>query len=90
MGRRNERIGGSFPTTYQKASSGLFAPNPNAQKDWLTIIHLPKKAPYLNPNERRVNQQIKLDVCANRFYDHIEKLKDAVSEYLGTRFGRWH
>ncbi|MGB8035248.1 MAG: transposase, partial [Nitrososphaeraceae archaeon] len=30
----------------------------NAQKeDWLTVIHLPKKAPYLNPNERRVNQQ---------------------------------
>ncbi|MFZ0515241.1 MAG: hypothetical protein WAM14_26830, partial [Candidatus Nitrosopolaris sp.] len=54
------------------------------------IIHLPKKAPYLNPNERRVNQQIKLDVCANRFYDHIEKLKDAVLEYLDTRFGRWH
>jgi hypothetical protein len=39
----------------------------NAQKDWLTIIHLPKKAPYMNPNERRVNQQIKSDVCANRF-----------------------
>ena len=36
----------------------------NAQKeeDWLTIIHLPKKAPYLNPNERKVNQQIKSDV----------------------------
>ncbi|MGC1932888.1 MAG: hypothetical protein WA667_28270, partial [Candidatus Nitrosopolaris sp.] len=59
-----------------------------AQKDWLTIIHLPKKAPYLNPNERRVNQQIKSDVCANRFYDHMEKLKDAVSEV--TRFGRWY
>ena len=29
----------------------------NTQKDWLTIIHLPKKAPYMNPNERRVNQQ---------------------------------
>jgi hypothetical protein len=62
----------------------------NAQKDWLTIIHLPKKAPYLNPNERRVNQQIKSDVCANRFYDHIEKLKDAVSGYLYTRFEGWY
>ena len=30
----------------------------NTQKeDWITIIHLPKKAPYLNPNERKVNQQ---------------------------------
>ena len=31
---------------------------------WLTVIHLPKKrAPYLNPNERKVNQHIKSDVC---------------------------
>jgi hypothetical protein len=44
----------------------------NAQKDWLTVIHLPKKAPYLNPNERKENQSIKSDVCANRFYEHIE------------------
>ena len=28
----------------------------DAQKDWLSLIHLPKKAPYLNPNERKVNQ----------------------------------
>ena len=28
-----------------------------AQKDWLTIFYLPKKAPYLNPNERKVNQR---------------------------------
>ncbi len=63
----------------------------NAQKeDWLTIIHLPKKAPYLNPNERKVNQQIKSDVCANRFYEHMEEQKDAVSEYLDKRFGRWY
>lgn len=63
----------------------------NTQKeDWLTIIHLPKKAPYLNPNERKVNQQIKSDVCANRFYDHIEEQKTAVSEYLDKTFGRWY
>jgi hypothetical protein len=61
----------------------------NAQKEWLTIIHLPKKAPYMNPNERRVNQQIKSDVCANRFYQYIEELKDQVSEYLDKQFGRW-
>ncbi len=61
----------------------------NAQKNWLTIIHLPKKAPYMNPNERRVNQQIKSDVCANRFYQYIEELKDQVSEYLDKQFGRW-
>ena len=64
----------------------------NAQKgeDWLTIIHLPKKAPYLNPNERKVNQLIKSDVCANRFYENIEDQKTAVSEYLDKRFGRWN
>ena len=64
----------------------------NAQKeeDWLTIIHLPKKAPYLNPNERKVNQQIKSDVCANRFYTQIEEQKAAVSGYLENRFGTWN
>ena len=61
----------------------------DAQKDWLTIIHLPKKAPYLNPNERKVNQRIKSDVCANRFYEHIEDQKAAITEYLDKRFGRW-
>ncbi len=62
----------------------------NSQKeDWLTIIHLPKKAPYLNPNERKVNQQIKSDVCANRFYTQIEEQKAAVSGYLESRFGTW-
>ncbi len=37
----------------------------NRQKEdcWLTVIHLPKRAPYLNPNERKVNQRIKSDVC---------------------------
>jgi len=62
----------------------------NIQKEWLTIIQLPKKAPYLNPNERTINQHIKSDVCANRFYDHIEKQKTAVSEYLDKTFGRWY
>ena len=61
----------------------------NTQKDWLTIIHLPKKAPYLNPNERKVNERMKSDVCANRFYEHIEDQKAAISEYLDKQFGRW-
>jgi DDE superfamily endonuclease len=38
----------------------------NTQQEWLSVIHLPKRAPYLNPNERKVNQKIKSDVCANR------------------------
>ena len=63
--------------------------NGQKEEDWLTVIHLPKRAPYLNPNERKVNQIIKSDVCANRFYTNIEEQKDAVSEYLDKRFGRW-
>jgi hypothetical protein len=39
------------------------------------MLYLPKKAPYLNPNERKVNQQIKSYVCANRFYEHIKTRK---------------
>ena len=35
------------------------------------------------------NQQIKSDVCANRFYQYIQELKDQVSEYLDKQFGRW-
>ncbi len=62
----------------------------NTQKDWLTVIHLPKRAPYLNPNERKVNKRIKSDVCANRLYTNIGEQKDAISEYLDKRFGRWY
>jgi hypothetical protein len=28
-------------------------------------------------------------MCANRFYTSIEEQKDAISEYLDKRFGRW-
>jgi hypothetical protein len=27
------------------------------QRYWLTTVHLPKRASYLNPNERKVNQR---------------------------------
>lgn len=64
--------------------------NINAQRDWLTVIRFPKRAPYLNPNERKVNHKIKSDVCANRFYINIDEQKDAVSEYLDRRFGKWY
>jgi DDE superfamily endonuclease len=64
--------------------------NTQKEEDWLTIICLPKKAPYLNPNERKVNQQIKSNICANRFYDNLEEQKTAVSEYLDKTFGRWY
>ena len=63
--------------------------NTQKEEDWLNILYT-KKAPYLNPNERKVNQQIKSNICANRFYDHIEEQKTAVSEYLDKTFGRWY
>jgi hypothetical protein len=47
-------------------------------------------SPYPNPNERKLNQQIKSNICANRVYDHIGEQKTAVSEYLDKRFGRWY
>ena len=40
--------------------------------------------------QKKVNQQIKSNICANRFYDHIEEQKAAVSEYLDKRFGGWY
>ena len=62
--------------------------NAQKEKDWLTVIDLPERAPYLNSNERKVNQKIKSDVCANRFYTSIGEHKDAISEYLNNKFGR--
>ena len=48
-----------------------------------------KEGSISNPNERKVNQKIKSDVCANRFYTNIEEQKYAISEYLDNKFGRW-
>jgi len=73
--------------SYHVSQTVLNYINVQQKKDWLTI---PKKAPYLNPNERKVNRQIKSNICANRFYDHIEEQKTAVSQYLDKTFGRWY
>jgi len=67
----------------------IYLPKNSIPYDIFVITYLPKKAPYLNPNERKINQQIKSYVCANRFYENIEDQKTAVSEYLNKRFGRW-
>jgi len=37
----------------------------------------------------KVNQRIKSDVCENRFYEHIEDQKAAISESQDKGFGRW-
>jgi hypothetical protein len=34
--------------------------------------------------------EIKSNICANRFYDHIEEQKTAITEYLDKTFGRWY
>ena len=56
-----------------------------AQKDWPTPHNPSTEALYLNPHERISPGT---DVCTFRFYAHIEKLNDAVPEYLHARFGR--
>lgn len=62
----------------------------NTHKDWLTIIHLPKKGFILiEMKEREVIARKKSDVSANRFYENIEDQKAAISEYLDKRSGRW-
>jgi hypothetical protein len=38
------------------------------QLDWLTVIFLPKRSPYLNPVETRINRNLKKDICANHNY----------------------
>jgi len=37
------------------------------QLHWLTVIFLPKRSPYLNPVETRINRNLKKDICANAF-----------------------
>ncbi|HJS64930.1 MAG TPA: hypothetical protein VJ767_08740 [Nitrososphaeraceae archaeon] len=54
----------------------------------MTVLCLPKKAQYLNPNDRQVNQKIKLHVRANGLYTNIEKQKVAVSGYVHKRIGK--
>jgi hypothetical protein len=58
------------------------------QLHWLTVIFLPKRSPYLNPVETRVNRNLKKDVCANHNYGTEEKLTNAVRTYL-RRIGCW-
>jgi hypothetical protein len=54
----------------------------------LTVIFLPKRSPYLNPVQTRVNRNLKKDVCANHNYVTEENLVKAVRRYL-RRTGSW-
>ena len=56
--------------------------------EWLTVVYLPKKAPFLNPVETRVNRNLKKDVYANYCYETDEDLVGSVRRYL-RRNGYW-
>jgi len=47
------------------------------QRDLLTVLYLPSRAQYLNPNESNENQYIKSDLWENTFYTNIEEQKNA-------------
>ena len=58
------------------------------QLHWLTVIFLPKRSPYLNQVETKINRNLKKDVCANRNYETEENLGKAVRRYLRC-IGSW-
>jgi transposase len=58
------------------------------QSKWLTVVYLPKRAPFLNPVETKVNRNLKKDICANYCYDTEEDLLCYVRKYL-RRSGCW-
>ena len=44
------------------------------QSDWLTVLFLPTRAPYLNIVETKVNRNLKKDICANYNYETEDNL----------------
>ena len=58
------------------------------QLHWLTVIFLPKRSPYLNPVETRINRNLKKDICANHNYETEENLIKMLRRYLRC-IGSW-
>jgi transposase len=58
------------------------------QSKWLTVVYLPKKAPFLNPVETKVNRNLKKDICANYCYETEKDLICSLRSYL-RRIGCW-
>lgn len=56
--------------------------------DWLTVLFLPTRSPFLNLVETRVNRNLKKDVCANYNYETEYNLLCIVRRYLRC-FGCW-
>jgi len=57
-------------------------------EDWLTVLFLPTRAPFLNLVETKVNRNLKKDVCANYNYGTEDNLLCTVRMYLRC-FGCW-
>ena len=58
------------------------------QSDWLTVLFLPTRAPFLNIVETKVNRNLKKDVCANYNYETEYNLLCTVRRYLRC-IGSW-
>jgi len=58
------------------------------QLHWLTVIFLPKRSPYLNPVETRINRNLKKDICTNHNYETEENLIKTLRRYLRC-IGSW-
>jgi len=58
------------------------------QSDWLTVLFLPTRSPFLNLVETRVNRNLKKDVCENYNYETEENLLCTVRKYL-RKIGSW-
>ena len=57
-------------------------------EDWLTVLFLPTRAPFLNPVETKVKRNLKKDVCANYNYETEHTLLCNVRRYLRS-MGSW-
>jgi hypothetical protein len=58
------------------------------QSEWLSVVYLPKKAPFLNLVETKVNRNLKKDICANYCYETGDDLMCYLRKYLRGK-GCW-
>jgi hypothetical protein len=58
------------------------------QSGWFTVVYLPKRSPFLNPVESKINRNLKKDICANYCYETEDNLLCSVLRYL-RRTGCW-
>ena len=58
------------------------------QSDWLTVLFLPTRSPFLNLVETKVNRNLKKDVCTNYNYKTEHNLLCTVRKYL-RKIGSW-